>query len=135
MAYRTRQNDLVLECLRQHGGHMTAQDVIHALAQAGQAIGSATVYRRLDKLVESGSARKFVVDEKSGACYQYVEEGGQCASHSHLMCVKCGRLIHLHCDFIHALDEHILQEHGFRVDSGRTVLYGRCARCAGGEQV
>ncbi len=133
MAYHTKQKDLILECLKARGGHMTAQDVIRALADAGHGVGSATVYRRLDRLVESGEARKFVVDEKLGACYQYAGNDGECERHSHLMCVRCGKLIHLSCGFINEMDEHIWREHGFRVDSARTVFYGVCAQCCEGE--
>ena len=133
MAYHTKQTDRVLQCLRDAGGHMTAQDLIRALADAGRPVGSATVYRRLEHLVDEGLVRRFVVDEKTGACYQYAGEGGDCARHSHLKCVKCGTLIHLDCDFILELDSHIQREHGFRVDNARTVLYGDCAACAAGE--
>ena len=35
----------------------------------------------------------------------------------------------LDCGFIRRMEAHIEKEHGFTLDSGRTVLYGLCGRC------
>ena len=43
--------------------------------------------------------------------------------------LRCGALEHLDCGFIRRMEAHIEKEHGFTLDSGRTVLYGLCGRC------
>ncbi|MGN1482089.1 Fur family transcriptional regulator, partial [Porcipelethomonas sp.] len=109
--------------------HLTAADIINYLNGNGKGIGSATVYRYLDKLVNKGIIRKYILDDKVGACYQYIEDNNECQEHFHLKCIECGALYHIDCSYMQSLDEHILKHHGFKVDSSRTVLYGRCKNC------
>ena len=53
-------------------------------------------------------------------------DGGTCY---HCKCEKCGKLIHLHCDELDGLQSHIRGEHGFEINSMRTVFYGLCDAC------
>ena len=53
----------------------------------------------------------------------------ECAVHFHLKCITCKKLIHLNCDFMNGIEQHILKEHHFQVDSSRTVFYGQCEDC------
>lgn len=126
--YRTRQKTLIEECLRNTGGrHITAETVAALLTAQGTPVGMATIYRQLERLVEEGTVRKYVLDGKTGACYQY--NGETVCEHFHLKCLKCGELFHADCDFLNRLSEHIYREHGFSVDNTKTVFYGECAAC------
>ena len=128
MAYNTKQKEAVLACLKAHSeGHVHAADIAEHLAGAGNKVGLTTIYRQLDKLVEEGVVKKFVT-EGSSACYQYVGDG-HCGEHFHLKCESCGKLIHLKCRTFDRLSAHILEEHGFLSDPGRTTLYGVCSDC------
>lgn len=128
--YKTKQKELILNyCIKNKDNHLTAADIVKHINETGQNIGIATVYRYLDKLVNKGIIRKYFLDDKSGACYQYVEKGEKCHEHFHLKCIECGALIHLDCSYFKSLNEHILCHHGFKVDNSRTVLYGRCENC------
>ena len=44
-------------------------------------------------------------------------------------CEKCGKLIHLHCEDVVKLEQHLMDSHGFRMDPCRTVFYGICEEC------
>ena len=44
-------------------------------------------------------------------------------------CAVCGRLIHLECAMSRDLVAHILEDHGFRIDSKKSVLWGTCEDC------
>ena len=46
-------------------------------------------------------------------------------------CEKCGKLIHLHCEDVVKLEQHLMDSHGFRMDPCRTVFYGICEECRG----
>ncbi len=130
--YKTKQKEQILDVLRAGGGrHWTAAELTEALRRAGTPVGSATVYRFLEALVDSGRARKYTFDGGHSACYQYVEEGQGCEAHFHLKCTACGRLFHVECEQLAALGTHILEHHGFRVDHTKTVLYGLCRACRG----
>lgn len=129
MGYETKQSRLVDSFLKENTEkHFSAEDVYFALVSKGEKIGRTTVYRQLDKLVETGKVRKFIVGENDACCYQYNDE--HCHNHYHLKCSGCGRLIHTECDFLDKLSKHIFDDHQFAIDGSKTVLYGTCKSCA-----
>lgn len=131
-AYRTRQQKLLLGYLEAHKGeHFTAEDLRAHFAADAAGMGTATIYRHLEKLVASGSVHKYLIDEHSAACFEYV---GRCTEsageqHFHLKCEQCGALIHLDCDELRQIRAHLRAKHGFSLNPLRTVFYGRCAFC------
>lgn len=132
MAYRTKQGQALLDYLQTLGGaHVSANEI--AVAMPGK-IGLTTVYRQLEKLVEQGQVRKYTT-EGEAACYQYVGEGSCCRDHYHMMCAACGKLIHVECEEMDRLAEHLYAHHGFRTDPLRTALYGTCRECLEREEL
>ncbi len=131
MAYKTKQREYMLEFLRSSGSrHITVAELVRHLQDCGTPVGMATVYRNLEQLVSEGVVRKYVLDEKSSACYQYVGDfPTACQGHFHLKCTQCGRLFHVSCAHLDALGAHLLEHHGFVVDHTKTVLYGTCQDC------
>ena len=95
----------------------------------GETSRKSTVYRHLSELCDEGTVRKYRSDTQSAYVYQYVGLG-DCRHHFHLKCVSCGTLTHLECAVSEELLEHIQSDHGFRVDRGRSILYGVCEACA-----
>ena len=127
--YKTRQRTLITNILKENCDiHMTVDDIVFKLNGCGDNVGRTTVYRTLEKLVNEGKVRKYTAENES-ACFQYLSDGGRCHEHFHLKCTVCGELLHLDCQQVAALAHHILDEHGFSLDTGRTVLYGRCQKC------
>lgn len=128
--YNTKQKELILGLLIKNSSrHFTAVDISHYLQSQGTPVGIATIYRYLDGLTEDGSVRKYIIDSKTGACYQYIGEKQKCKEHFHLKCVKCEKLFHVECDYLNELSGHILSHHGFCIDHTKTVLYGYCKDC------
>lgn len=131
--YNTKQHEEILNYLISiQGEHVTAGDVYRFLRDRpeGRKIGQATVYRQLDRLVEEGLVSKYIIDQNSSACYEYIgtEDCGEdlCV---HGKCMKCGKLFHLHCDEIRDLEKHLKEHHGFTPDFHHTVIYGLCDEC------
>ena len=86
-------------------------------------------WEQLDKLAASGHLHK--INTAEGAFYHLCAH----TEDSHrdcflLKCSRCGRIRHLDCSHLHSLYQHLEQEHHFRIDPRRTVLTGRCDRCA-----
>lgn len=116
--------------LRNHShSHVTVDQIYENLKNSERQVGKTTIYRCLERLIEEGEVRKYIVEDGMSACFQYISSSHQCKEHYHLKCCKCGELIHLSCDFLGKVNEHIYQEHHFIVDSSKTVFYGICEKC------
>lgn len=128
--YKTKQKEKILEYLMSHPSqHVTAQEISYHLNQEGTNVGTATIYRQLDQLVTDGTIRKYTIDSRTGACYEYLPDSGECHRHFHLKCIQCEKLYHVACEHLTELEEHILEHHGFQIDQSKTVLYGVCETC------
>ncbi len=130
--YRTRQREEILSYLKTiPGRHITAADIYRHFKELGISVGSATVYRQLDRMVEEGLVNKYIIDESSSACFEYIDSKGRCHHPQcfHCKCEKCGKLIHMECSEIADLQEHMQKHHRFRIDPLRTVFYGICEDC------
>ena len=103
--------------------------------EQGITIGTTTVYRNLEKMVEQGMVAKYNVDGTSSACFEYLGAEEHCHKTScfHCKCEKCGKLIHLHCEDVVKLEQHLMDSHGFQMDPCRTVFYGICEECRSAE--
>ena len=123
--YQTKQKEVIAEYFQAHpDACVTAEEVYAAL---GTDVGMTTVYRAVARLCEEGALRKYAPQSTGNpALYQL----NPCKeSHLHIRCMDCGALEHLHCDVVHDFTKHLLGQHGFILDEGQTVLYGRCERC------
>lgn len=123
--YKTKQRDEILSFFAENRDKcFTAKDVCSNVKA-----GEATVFRTIAKLTEEGLLNRFT--SGSGRECSYYQYNGCChsADHIHLKCNKCGKLIHMDCEFIGKLLSHFMEEHSFTVDSGKTVIYGCCKSC------
>ncbi len=126
-SYNTKQKDIVARFFEENKGCFKVDDIYNGIIKSGEKIGRVTVYRQVERLLEDGTVRKFT-DDKNAAYYKLVERD-DCDSHFHLKCVKCGDITHLDCDEIGCIFSHIKEEHKFKVDLSKTVLYGLCSNC------
>ncbi len=130
--YKTKQRDLLLTYLRTvPGEHITASDICLHFKRIGINIGMSTVYRQLERLVDEGTVKKYIIDSNSPACFEY--EGSDNEANEvcfHCKCIKCGKVIHLKCSEIQHIQEHLYEEHRFKMSGSRTVFYGLCEDCA-----
>ena len=125
--YKTKQRDEILRFLMENKDSCFSAKEISKQVTAGEA----TVFRTLAVLVRENRIRKFSaggIGRSECSYYQY-QAAEACASHIHLKCEDCGKLIHMDCDFMKEISCHFSKDHGFFVDCGRTVIYGRCTDC------
>ena len=126
MKYSTKQGRKVYEYfVNNPKKHISADELYKKLSGS---VGKATVYRQLEKLCDEGLIRKYSIGKGQSSCYQLNKEK-HCETHYHLMCTECHKVIHLECDTLSSLSKHIMSEHGFLLDSSKTVLYGICSDC------
>lgn len=132
MNYSTKQRDALLRYLKEFPGkHFTVQDISDHLREEEIPIGTTTLYRHLNRMVEEGIVNKYITDNIGSACFEYVGEGESCEESQcfHLKCEKCNKLIHMSCGELGLISNHLMQDHGFKLDSLRTVFYGICEDC------
>ncbi len=134
--YKTKQREILLDYFETVPGvHVTAGDVCDYFRSHGAAIGQSTIYRHLERLVDEGIINKYIIDGNSPACFEYVAPDSHVDAEIclHCKCEKCGKLIHLHCGELEAIQSHLSQAHHFSLNPVRTVFYGLCEQCRQGE--
>lgn len=125
MEYSTKNKIKVLNCfISNKDRHMIIEDIYAYLSYD---VPLASLYRIVDSLVKDGLVRKYSIDNTKASCFQYNEEGLH--NHFHLLCTKCGKVIHLECDEVNHLISHIKKDHNFDIDISRVNLYGLCEQC------
>ena len=128
--YNTAARSRILAILKEnHDRTVNANDILKVLKDSGNDVNITTIYRYLDKLTESGEVMKYIAENGTRAVYQYVGEAQHCEEHLHLQCIRCGAILHLNCDFMDEISEHVLEEHGFRIQCRNSIIYGLCHNC------
>lgn len=128
--YKTKQRQVILQYIienKEH--HLTVNQIAEYLTKNNTPVSMTTIYRHLEQLLEQGLVRKYTIDSTTGACFQYANQDKKCYEHFHLKCEKCGHLIHLECNHLNELYQHIYHNHQFRINPFNTVIYGLCNNC------
>lgn len=133
--YATASRKKILDYLKQNSDRaVSANNILLYLKSCDSEVNITTIYRYLDKLAKEGTVMKYVAEKGGQAVYQYVELGHHCEEHLHLKCVNCGKIIHLECEFMDEICEHILLDHGFELQCKNSILYGTCKECAAAKE-
>ena len=133
-SYNTRARQEISDFLKQNGTRaVSAAEICQYLKSIGDSVNPTTVYRYLDKLCADKTILKYIAEKGEKAVYQYSGQGKQCSEHLHLKCVRCGKILHMDCDFMRGFQEHLLEHHGFQLQCEGSVLYGLCSDCQKGK--
>jgi Fur family transcriptional regulator, ferric uptake regulator len=125
----TSVNHFILETLEKNHSHLTAQQVYERIRERLPAVNPSTVYRALERLVHAGMVS--VSDMGTGATV-YETVGGKL--HHHLVCQKCGNIITIDDEVVHAFFHRIEDEDHFHVMTNHLVLFGTCKQCSESNQ-
>jgi Fur family ferric uptake transcriptional regulator len=107
--------------------HLSAQQVRRHLAEQGDRVGLATIYRTLELLEKSGLAR----GHDFGEGFRRYEPMPAQAHHEHLICVRCGRVAEFAHERLERMLPIIADEYGFQPERHRVEIYGVCRECQG----
>ena len=124
MPYNTKQKDKILENIKKQDKEFTIKDIYNNLENK---IGLTTIYRLVDNLVNTGRLNKYI-GKDSITYYEYLEECNN-DNHFFLKCFKCGKLIHIDCDCIKELYNHIYLTHKFIPNKEKNIINGICNNC------
>ena len=129
-SYKTAARTHITEYLRQNSDRsVSAHDIMDSLSSNAMDVNISTVYRYLGRLCDEGVVHKYSSDSGEQARFQYTGPSADCDRHLHMQCSRCGRMIHLDCEFMNEITEHILEHHGFEITCRGSVLYGICEKC------
>lgn len=120
----TRQRRRIMELFIGLNSHTSAEELHEAVRKEGHNVGLATVYRTLNMLADAG-----LVEQKSFGDGKHVFEIKHPNSHhDHLICLDCGKVFEFENEQIEAIQDLIAAEHGFRLQSHRLDLFGKCQK-------
>ncbi len=123
--HSTAQRQLVMEVLREAGGHIDAKELYRRASSKNPSISMATVYRTLNLFKNSG-----IVDERHIGEMQCLYELKKEGEHQHLICKGCGNIFDVESPLLKKLLEEIQTRSGFQVTRIELNLEGYCNHCA-----
>ena len=126
MSYNTKQKELIINIIKKQTKEFTIKDIYNELKGS---TGLTTIYRLVDNLVEEKIISKEIGNNNT-TYYQYLEHCNE-ENHFYLKCNNCGRLIHIDCDCIIDLINHINKEHNFIPNKENIIINGTCNKCEG----
>ena len=118
----TKQKTLVLETVREHTDHPTAEDIYLDVRARDPHVSKGTVYRNLKELSRTGEVNHIKVP---GADRYDLRTD----FHYHIMCVHCLRVTDVPVGYESALDCEAGKATGYSVYRHRTVFEGVCPEC------
>lgn len=128
--YNTKKKQEILQFLKSSKDRaLTVDEIYTYLINKDIKINITTIYRYLEKLMQANRLMKFASDDNKKHTYQYVENKGTCIKHLHLQCSECNKVIHLDCNYMDEMMEHISKYHHFNLSTQSAILYGKCEEC------
>lgn len=122
----TAQRRLILDRVFEIREHFTADDLIAEVREADASVGSATVYRTLRMLVESGLLHEHRFEDNESVRFELRRANEH---HDHIVCLGCGTIVEFEEPLIEQLQERVAEQAGFKVKHHTHTLYGFCQGC------
>lgn len=123
-SYNTRQKNEILSIIKKKKHEFTVQDI---LIDEDCTVGLTTIYRFINKMVLENTISKSIGNDNV-TYYQLLDECHK-ENHFYLKCESCGEMIHVDCDCINILKDHISKKHDFSLSSNHIVVNGICSSC------
>jgi len=121
--YTNQQRDMVTYIFSKHN-HFDADELIDEMKRQGFRVSRATVYRTLNKLVDSSLLRRINLGSRT----VYEHDYGY-AHHDHLHCERCGSMIEFENSELEQLMQEVCGQHQFQYASHTFVIRGVCSNC------
>ena len=118
----TRQRKLILDAVRRHTDHPSADQIFIEVRSTDSKISRGTVYRNLNYLADTGEITHVRVP---GADRYEIRTD----FHYHLYCTGCGTVRNVPLEYHHDADRDVSEASGYTVFRHRTVFEGLCPKC------
>lgn len=124
----TAQRLAIAEVLLTSDRHLSAEEVAQQVTERGRTVGTATVYRAIDTLLESG----LIVERDFGEGFRRFEPARDAPHHEHLVCTQCGRVEEFRDERLERMTTIVAESRGFARQRHRLVIHGICRDCQRG---
>lgn len=125
----TQQRRVVLEELRKHNIHPTADMLYEMVRKRLPRISLGTVYRNLEILTELGEIQTL---EVSGSQKRY---DGNPKKHYHIRCINCGQVDDAPIAPMQQLEDELYGATVYTIMGHRLEFIGLCPRCSQNEHI
>jgi len=126
----THQRRLLAELLESAEEHLDAEEVYRRASRRDPEIHRATIYRTLNTLKKLRLIDELDLMHVNGERHYY--EIRPRTLHIHLVCMRCGKVQEPGGRFWEDLKTRVRKETGFKPDTVRVEMGGRCATCQKG---
>jgi Fur family ferric uptake transcriptional regulator/Fur family peroxide stress response transcriptional regulator len=116
------QRIAIMDYLRDHRVHPSAEDVYAALSPNMPTLSKTTVYNTLRLLAENGAILMLTIDDKN------VNFDYDTSQHAHFLCRKCGKIYDYKSPLGQMLNDSVTEE-GFRIEEAHVYYHGVCRDC------
>ena len=120
----TKQRKAVAEALASFSDFRSAQEIHEILADRGEQVGLATVYRTLQRLADAGDVDVLRTEDGS-AIYRRCSD----THHHHLVCRECGATVEVEGPAVEQWTRQIAEQHGYAEVSHTLEIFGTCPAC------
>lgn len=118
----TKQRTLILDIVRVHGDHPTAEDIYRDVHEQNPKVSRGTVYRNLNLLEETGDI--ISIEVPGGNRFDR-----RCDPHAHVICCSCGAVCDAMVEHDHTVDGMAERQTGYIITRHETLFYGICPSC------
>src|SRR3972149_4932115 len=108
----TQERRDILDEMSGSDRHFGPEELLVQLRENGKRVSRATIYRTLDLLVNSGVVKKVCLGPQQ---FYYESLQGKNRTHSHMVCLNCGKIVEFSDPETENRITQICREHDFRM--------------------
>jgi Fur family transcriptional regulator, ferric uptake regulator len=121
----TRPRRAVLGVLVEDPEHLSAEEIVAAVAERDSSVHRATVYRTLEALGSLGVVQHVHLSHRATTYHLVTDD----QDHLHLQCLDCGSITDAPSSLLGGVAAELDEKYAFALDLGHVALSGRCADC------
>lgn len=121
----THQRDRVARAIFGSDAHLSVEEIQRHLRDQQLRVGTATIYRSLEVLVQSGLVRS----HDFGEGFKRYEATAGAGQHGHLICGRCGGVTEFSTERFERILPIVADELGFQYQRHRVEVHGLCRAC------
>lgn len=119
-----KKDEIIIKALEDRAAHSDVNDLVKSQFIQDSKISIPTLYRKLNKLSESGKIKK-IIGLNDSAHYDH-----NTFNHYHFICSKCGRILDVMPDENYDIIEHAKKSTNFMIETCEVTFSGLCPECA-----